>query len=370
MANAQIVKNFSPAWFATVMGTGGLANVLFLLGGNSPLLHGAAVFLWGLNTVLFLVLIGPWVFRWFFHYPHALTDLKHPLLANFFITMPAGCVILGTNFFFVGRPYFSAGFLAGLGVVLWLAGAVLAFFFGVYGMYNLLRMEAVGPEPVNFAWLMTPVVNIVVPLLGNPLAANLATSDGRATALLINLVDIVFYGIGQLLFLIMAPVVINRLIKHKLPPAAMAPTFWILLGPVGVGTAALLGLADVSRALGLLAATEAVKFLALVFWGFGLWAFALTVVVTGHYLKAGGVPFTLSWWAFIFPLAAYTLATLEVFQYTGVTAVYWYGAILAALLAVLWVATFCRTAAGVFNGRLFLPPVPAPARPGQGKQQG
>ena len=366
MPNGQILKHFSPAWFATVMGTGGLANVLYLLKDNSPLLHGAAVSLWWLNVVLFLILVGPWIVRWLFHYQHAFTDLNHPLLSNFFITMPAGCIILGTNFFLIGRPYLSAGFLVGLGVVLWLSGAVLAFVFGVYGMYNLMRMEAVGPEPISFAWLMMPVVNIVVPLLGNPLVAALAPG-GRTKAVLINLVDVVFYGIGLLLFLTMLPIVTNRLIKHKMPPAAVAPTFWILLGPVGVGTVALLGLADVSKMLGLLVDGEAVKFLALIFWGFGLWAFALTAVVTMHYVRSGGVPFTLSWWAFIFPLAAYTLATLEVFRYTGVAAVYWYGVALAVLLALLWAATFGRTVAGVFSGRLLLPPSPSPTLPKQGK---
>jgi len=141
MPNAQTLKYFSPAWFAAVMGTGGLANVFYLLQDSSPLLHGAAVLLWWLNVVLFLILIGPWTFRWLFHFRYAFADLKHPLLSNFFITMPAGCIILGTNFFLIGRPYFSAGFLVGLGVVLWLAGAVLAFVFGVYGMYNLVPIN-------------------------------------------------------------------------------------------------------------------------------------------------------------------------------------------------------------------------------------
>ncbi|MFZ5596824.1 MAG: C4-dicarboxylate ABC transporter, partial [Bacillota bacterium] len=126
---------------------------------------GAATALWVLNTALFLVLIGPWVARWLYHYDQVLVDLKHPLMSNFFITMPAGCIILGTNFFLIGKPYFTPGFLLGLGLILWITGSLLAFAFAVYGMFNLISAESIGPEPINFAWLMTPVVNIVVPLL-------------------------------------------------------------------------------------------------------------------------------------------------------------------------------------------------------------
>lgn len=350
-----VLRHFSPAWYASVMGTGGLANVLFLLGGHSALLNWAATALWVLNTALFLVFIGPWVARWIYHFDQVLVDLKHPLMSNFFITMPAGCIILGTNFFMIGKPYFSPEFLLGLGLVLWMAGAALAFIFAVYGMYNLMSAESIGPDPINFAWLMTPVVNIVVPLLGNILVKALAKGNA-ALAGLVNITDIAFYGIGLVTFIIMAVFVTNRLILHKMPPAMAAPTFWVLLGPVGVGTAALMGLGDASKTLGIVTSTDTIGFLALILWGFGLWAFALTAVITIKYLKSGGVPFSLSWWAFIFPLAAYTMASLEVYSYTRVSPVFWYAVALAVLLAVLWAATFLKTLIGTLSGRLLSPP--------------
>ncbi|MFZ5597119.1 MAG: C4-dicarboxylate ABC transporter [Bacillota bacterium] len=354
----SIIRHFSPAWYASVMGTGGVANVLYLLGAHSTLLHWAAIALWLLNTALFLILIGPWIARWIYHYDQLLMDLKHPLLSNFFITMPAGSIILGTNFLTMGKPYLDSGFLVGLGIVLWVLGAALALIFAVYGMYNLMTAESIGPDPINFAWLMTPVVNIVVPLLGNILVKETAGAN-PGLAGLINIIDITFYGIGLLLFIIMAAFVTNRLILHKLPPAMTAPTFWVLLGPVGVGTAALLGMADASKAVGLVLAVDTLKFIALVIWGFGLWAFALTVAITVKYLRTGGVPFSLSWWAFIFPLAAYTTATFGVFSLTGVSPVLWYAVILTILLVVLWASTFLKTLIGTLNGRLLSPP---PAR--------
>lgn len=34
--NINVIKHFSPAWFAMVMGTGGLANVMYALGKTFP----------------------------------------------------------------------------------------------------------------------------------------------------------------------------------------------------------------------------------------------------------------------------------------------------------------------------------------------
>lgn len=135
-AERGILSQFSPAWYASVMGTGGLANVLFLLGGQSALLKGTATALWVLNTALFLVLIGPWAARWLYHYDRVLADLRHPLMSNFFITMPAGCIILGTNFFLIGKPYFTPGFLLGLGLI------------GVTFLVGLLQ-EFIPPETIQ-----------------------------------------------------------------------------------------------------------------------------------------------------------------------------------------------------------------------------
>ena len=43
-------------------------------------------------------------------------------------------------------------------------------------------------------------------------------------------------------------------------------------------------------------------------WGFGLWWLAIAVSLLVRYLRAGGLPFHLGWWAFTFPLGAFTVA--------------------------------------------------------------
>lgn len=80
------------------------------------------------------------------------------------------------------------------------------------------------------------------------------------------------------------------------------------------------------------------------------------MVITWHYAQRGGVPFSLSWWAFIFPLAAYTLSAMRMADYFGSGAIKAYAAALTVLLVTLWGATTVLTFRGVWSGRLFAAP--------------
>jgi tellurite resistance protein TehA-like permease len=220
----------------------------------------------------------------------------------------------------------------------------------------MVHKSSVGHEVTNYSWFITPVASIVVPLLGNLLAKDYIQTSIQ-TAKFINLIDIVFYGIGAMLFVIFSSIVLQRFISHPMPDSIATPTFWITLGPIGVGTISLIGLGDASKMLGLLASVDALKFLALILWGFGLWTFLFVLAISIRYLIKDKIPFSLSWWAFIFPLAAYTLASYSVYLYTKVDAVYWYVIFLASLLSLLWAVTLIESFIGVYNRKLLFPPI-------------
>jgi C4-dicarboxylate transporter/malic acid transport protein len=348
---SEIVKHFSPAWFACVMGTGGLANLIYLLSSNLAYLKPIALILFWFNIILFLVIIVPWLLRWFMHFKDLLSDLRHPMMSNFFVTMPAAAVVLGTNFFIIGKEYFAGGFLDGLGLVMWIVGAILTLAISVFVMFNIFSQDNIDVEHVNFSWFIPPVVGALLPMLGKWLvSAYLITNTGLAQT--INLLDLVYYGISITLFVILAGVVLNRFVFNKLPKDGLLPTFWIILGPVGLGSAALMDLSDSAKALNLINSVDTLKLVAIIFWGFGLWALLLTFAITFFYLRRGRIPFTLSWWAFIFPLAAYALASNSIYNYTKIELIYGYTLFLAVMLTFLWIVTLANTVIGIIKNKL------------------
>lgn len=353
----SLIKHFSPAWFASVMGTGGFANVLYSLSSHFTFLKIIAQSLFFLNIFLFLILIIPWVLRWFLHINKLLEDLSHPIMSNFFPTMPVGGLVLGTNFFLIGKDFFSHESIVFIGNILWLNGVILCLIFGVIVTYNMVVKEKIEPEFINFSWYIPPVATIVVPLLGNMVARSyLNTNIDYART--VNFTDIIFFGIGLSLFVMLNSILLNRFIVHKLPGSVATPTFWIILGPIGVGTLSLLGIADVSASLNIIGSEglRVINFMGAMFWSFGVWAFLLVVLITMKYLKSKrNIPFTLSWWAFIFPLAAYTLSSYSIYQYCKVEYVYWYTLFLATLLAFLWTLTFISSIYGTFSGKYLFP---------------
>ena len=118
-----------------------------------------------------------------------------------------------------------------------------------------------------------------------------------------------------------------------------------------------MGLADASRSLHLVASVGTLEVLAIVLWGFGIWALGIAIAVTIHHARRGGIPFSLSFWAFTFPLAAYALSTMHIAAYLQAPGIIWYAGLLSILLIVLWVLAAAGTVIGLFAGRLFLPPV-------------
>ncbi|MBB6063345.1 C4-dicarboxylate transporter/malic acid transport protein [Thermosipho japonicus] len=351
---SEIIKYFSPAWYASVMGTGGLANVFYMLSSKMHFLKSFAISLFFLNIFLFFFLLIPWILRWILAFDKVIEDLKHPVMSNFFVTMPIGGLILGTNFFIIGKEFISMSIILGFGIFFWIFSVALSLIFGVFVTYNMMLSENIGPELTNYSWYITPVASVAVPLLGNILA-NFYLKTNIEFAKLINIIDISFYGIGMILFIILSSIILNRFINHSMPHAATTPTFWIILGPIGIGQVTLSGIADISKKLGLISSGATLKLLSIILWGFGLWAFLLTIIVTLNYIRRGGIPFSLSWWAFIFPLSAYTMSTLNVYMYTKIKLIYWYAIFLASILTLIWVSTFVRSLIGTLNGKLLIP---------------
>jgi tellurite resistance protein TehA-like permease len=193
---------------------------------------------------------------------------------------------------------------------------------------------------------------IIVPMVLAPFAPRVAAADlGLLLA-----AGYAAWGMGLLLFVLVASLLYDRLVFHPLPAAPLAPSLWIGLGPIGVGSLALLRLAQVGAPLwgDAAPAVQAVSMIgASALWGFGAWWLAAAVVLLGAYLRRGRLPYGLGWWAFTFPLGAYTASTLALARAWHAGALEALAAILFVALVAFWLVVAAGTVRAVRSGEVW-----------------
>lgn len=340
------LHGFHPGWFGAVMGTAVIGIIAYQNPGDVPELAAAAqalgVVMVALGAVLALALGVPYVGRWIVHPEAALADLRSPVAGALYGTFPGGILVLAVGVATVGPSVASTSTVATLVAALAVPGIALAFLISVVFAYLLFVSPEVGPQTANGGWFIPPVVNIIVPLVLLPLLP-WAGSDG---AVVILVAGYAFFGMGLLLFLLIASLLYDRLVFHPLPAAPLAPSLWIGLGPVGVGALVLLRLAQAGSTIWgpsapVLATMSTITATAL--WGFGLWWLAAAALLLGGYLRRGRLPFGIGWWAFTFPLGAYAASTLALARAWDSSLLEGASVLLLLVLVAFWLAVTVGT---------------------------
>jgi C4-dicarboxylate transporter/malic acid transport protein len=337
----QPIKNLVPSWFAVVMGTGGLGNVFFNWGTEVTMLCGQV--LAALAALLYLVIVPLWLLRWVLCPEDVKRDLHDPITVNFFVTSGVGTVIIATNIHNIWSQFLTRETVFALTFTLWLVACALVIACTAYTSSRLLFHETDPlPETMNFSWIMAPLGFMSLLLIGNPILR--VSLELRASwSLSIYLMNGLCLGVGFFLFLFFGTVIFVRLINHPLPPAGQTPTFGILLAAPGLVVNALLDLGTNADLMGLFDGRGVLGLAALAVWGFGFWVVAVILLICGHWLRRGGIPFSLGWWAFIFPLAAYTIGSQKIAVQYAAPLTFGYTVFLTALLTLVWVYTAVNT---------------------------
>jgi C4-dicarboxylate transporter/malic acid transport protein len=353
MQEKHVIKYFAPGWFAVIMGTGGLANILFVWQGSFSWLQYAGTGLAGLAAILYMFAIIPWLLRWFNYFEYVRRDLHHPIATNFFVTMPVATAILGTNIHVIWSQYLTQHAVFILTFATWIFACIGVTFFTFYTTFRLMSKEgSPQPETMNFSWIMAPIANMAVLLIGNPVL-DLALQYRPDWSMSIFIANTAFLGIGFFLFIFISAIIFVRLAHHPLPPAETTPSFGIFLSAIGLAVTAIIDLAKNARTMGLMNETSIASLGAAVIWGFGIWIVGIIILICVHQLRRGGIPFNLGWWAFIFPLAAYTICSQKIASHYLSPLTFGYAVFLTILLTALWLYTFINTLKGVVDNTLF-----------------
>lgn len=354
----EVIRQFTPNWFAVTMGTGVLALALAAFPWQLPGLHALAEGLWLLAVLLFGLFTGLYAARWLLFFDEAREIFAHATVSMSIGTIPMGLATLINGLLLFGLPRWGAAVLP-LALGLWWLDVAMALACGVLIPYLMFTRQAHRIDQMTAVWLLPVVAAEVAAASGGLLVPHLAAGE-QFTVLVASYV-LWAYSVPVALSLLV--ILLLRLALHRLPPASMAASSWLALGPIATGALGLLvlgsaapavfaahglaGIGEIARGLGLLGA--------LLLWGLGLWWLALAVLVTQRQAREG-MPFNLGWWGFTFPLGVYALTTLRLGEALAAPFFTGLGAALVVLLALLWLLVASRTLAGAYRGGLFVSP--------------
>jgi C4-dicarboxylate transporter/malic acid transport protein len=361
---SHVFRDIGPNWFAAVMGTGIVANAAVLLPFDWPVARDAAFVPWGLAVVLLVALTGATAVHWVRHPQRARAHLSNPAMAPFYGCPPMALLTVGAGTLLVAPPLIGTHAAVVVDSVLWGLGTALGLLTAVLVPALMIRRGDLDPRHTFATWLLPVVPPMVSASTGAALISHLPT-PALQQALLFGCYAM--FGLSLLLSLLMIALLWFRLIYVDGGPPRMVPTLWIVLGPLGQSVTAvgLLG----PHAAELVKAPYGTGLAAFgVVYGLPVLGFALTwmVIAAALTLRAmrRGLPFSLTWWSFTFPVGTVVTGTAGLAVQTGARPFAWLAAGLFALLLLAWATAFANTLRTAWTGAAFLPapaldPVPA-----------
>lgn len=345
------LSTFAPSWGSSVMGTSALSVALLVVGeGTSAegVTQAAARVVLVVALIAGAMVLGATAARWVRYRAQARADLRHPIKGGMTATAAGALLTLAVAIGKVGPGFLPASLIEPAVVVLTILGALLALLIGWEFLGEVFTSTDPTLAQMSGAWFVPPVVTIIVPLALLPI---IAAHPGSAIDLLV--VAWAFLGIGAVLYLVVTATLFMRSISHPLPPAGLAPTLFIGMGPAGLIGLDIVRLSQTSVAAGVAEPSLLTSMLpaATMMWGFGLWWMVSALVVLQRgYTK---LPFSLSWWGFTFPLAAWTIATIAIARAWDSGLLMGIGWAATGTLTVLWAYVAARTLLGVRSGSIW-----------------
>ena len=357
----EVFANLTPNWYASVMGTGIVAVAAATLPVQFIGLQAFSVLVWVIAAVLLVVLTAATAVHWTRYGDTARGHALNPVMAPFYGAPPMALMTVGAGTVLVGSDVLGPRLAVDVDWVLWSAGTIIGLAVAVIVPFLMFTRHPIGPDSAFGGWLMPVVPPMVSASTGALLIPHLPPGQGRLTLLM---ACYAMFGMSLIASIIVITLIWNRLAQDKLGEARMVPTLWIVLGPLGqsitaanlLGGVAHLALpAPYSTALQAFGVVYGVPVL-----GFALLWAAIATAITARTVRAG-LPFSLTWWSFTFPVGTCVTGTTGLALHTGADLFRYAAVLFYAGLVAAWIVVATRTAHGSYRGRLFRAPAPVPS---------
>ncbi len=365
-SRVEKLGTLGPNWFASVMGTGIVANAAATLPVHIPGLQTFARVVWVVAAVMLITLVAIIGGHWVRHPRTARSHARNPQMAHFYGAAPMALLTVGIGAILLGGPLIGEQAAVTLSWALWVAGTIGGLFTAVTIPFLMFTQHDVEPDAAFGGWLMPVVPPMVAAAAGSLLIAHTPAGVARQTLLY---GCWAMFGMSLLAALIIISMIWSRLALYGTSGTARVPTLWIVLGPLGQSITAA-GLLGLNAALAVDPVTaQAMNTFAVLYgvpvWGFAVLWIALATALTVRTLRRG-MPFALTWWSLTFPVGTFVTGTTQLAVHTGLPVFKAVALIAYACLIGTWLLVAVRTARGSLRGQFFTPPPTAPVRARKG----
>lgn len=276
---ANRLQFFPIMMFAVIMGLSGLTIVfqkseeILNFGGNFGFI------LSQIDSVLFVGIILFYIAKIVKYFDEVKKEFNHPVRINFFAASAISFLLIAIIYHQINHSIAAYCFYIGT--------AMQTFFtFYTISFWINKNMEIQHSNP---AWFIPIVGNVLVPVAGSGIAD-------------INFL-LYYFSIGMFFWIVLTAVLINRIIFHHQLAVKFVPTLFIFIAPPSVAFIAYIKMYG------------EFDMFASILYNLALFFTFLLIFMYKNFMN---LKFFISWWAFTFPLAAVTIASMLAFKLTNI----------------------------------------------------
>jgi len=266
--------------FAIIMGLSGLTIVFQKADEILGLSMGIDTVLAQVDTILFVGIVLVYLVKTVKYFSEVKKEFSHPVRINFFAASAISFLLLSIVYHPLNHT---------IALYCFYIGTIMQTFFTFYTISFWINknMEVKHSNP---AWFIPIVGNVLVPVAG-------------AGMVDVNIL-MYYYSVGLFFWVVLTSILINRIIFHHQLAIKFVPTLFIFIAPPAVAFIAyvkMFGEYDM---------------FASILYNLALFFSFLLFFMYKNFLN---LKFFISWWAFTFPLAAVTIASMLAYKITQIT---------------------------------------------------
>jgi tellurite resistance protein len=224
------------------------------------------------DTILFFLIFGAYLLKWVYYPSEVKAEFNHPVKSAFASAISISFLLLSISYY----DYNPA-----VSVTFWFIGAPLHLYF-TYITMKFWIDHTFDIGHISPAWFIPIVGNVLVPVVG--------------VDCMPEYVSLFYFSIGIFFWIVLFVIITYRMIFHHPLAKRLLPTFFILIAPPAVGFISYFRITFGS-----------IDLTSLFLYCVALFTFILMLFMVNKFTK---MEFFISWWAYTFPMAAMSIATI------------------------------------------------------------